>query len=140
KGATECIRALSRLDSGRLVLVSPSDATPYRLIADQSRCLERVIFMGRTDHVEQIYAAADAFLLPTHYDSFALVVTEAMACGLPVVVSREAGASELIQHGENGLLLGDVTNVEELAGHMRSLLENRYSAANLGAAARQTVE
>jgi len=59
---------------------------------------------------------------------------------LPVVVSREAGASELIQHGVNGLLLDDVARPEELARHMRSLLEDRRRAVEMGCAGRQTVK
>ena len=99
-----------------------------------------MIFPGATSQVEQAYAAADALLLPTPYDAFAMVVTEAMACGLPVVVSREAGACELITDQVNGLVLNDATSVEELAGHMRFLESDRESAAALGSAARSTVE
>jgi glycosyltransferase involved in cell wall biosynthesis len=90
--------------------------------------------------VEELFAAADAFLLPTPYDPFALVCTEAMASELPVVVSREAGAAELIEHGVNGLLLDDVTSIKELAGHMKFLMEDRGWATKLGCAGRKTVE
>jgi glycosyltransferase involved in cell wall biosynthesis len=63
-----------------------------------------------------------------------------MACGLPVTVSREAGAAELIKHRVNGLLIEDVTNVEELAGHMRLLMQDREFATELGRAGRETVQ
>ena len=89
--------------------------------------------------MEKAYAAADAFVLPTPYDAFAMVVSEAMACALPVIVSREAGASELIKHGVNGLLLADAT-VSELAQRMDSLERDRPWAAQLGCAARKRVE
>ncbi len=69
-----------------------------------------------------------------------MVASEAMACGLPVVISREAGAAELIQHGVNGLLLDDVTSVPELSRHMLSLTQDRKWAAELGRAARESVE
>ena len=88
---------------------------------------------------EKAYAAADAFVLPTPYDAFAMVVSEAMASGLPVIVSQEAGASELIQHGVNGLLLQDAS-VSELARQMEFLERDRSWAANLGCAARKSVE
>jgi glycosyltransferase involved in cell wall biosynthesis len=68
-----------------------------------------------------------------------MVVSEAMACALPVIVSREAGASELIKHGVNGLLLADAT-VSELAQRMDSLERDRPWAAKLGCAARKSVE
>jgi UDP-glucose:(heptosyl)LPS alpha-1,3-glucosyltransferase len=99
-----------------------------------------VSFLGSTREVEKIYAASDAFLLPTPYDEFAMVVSEAMACGLPVIVSREAGASELIQHRVNGLLLDDLRNIQELADYMESVLRDRAWATEMGRAARVTVE
>jgi UDP-glucose:(heptosyl)LPS alpha-1,3-glucosyltransferase len=140
KGARRAILALSRNPEGRLLFVSRSAAEPYRRYAEAAGVADRVCFAGATNQVERIYAAADAFVHPTPYDAFGMVVSEAMACGLPVIVSKEAGASELIQHGVNGLLLTDLTNEGELAGHMRCLYENRVWAVELGAAARTRVE
>jgi UDP-glucose:(heptosyl)LPS alpha-1,3-glucosyltransferase len=140
KGARRCILALARLATGRLLFVSRSEDAPYRRLAEESGLGDRVIFPGATSQVERAYAAADALLLPTPYDAFAMVVTEAMACGLPVVVSREAGACELITDQVNGLVLNDATSVEELAGHMRFLESDPGRAASLGAAARSSVE
>jgi UDP-glucose:(heptosyl)LPS alpha-1,3-glucosyltransferase len=139
KGSRRCILALARLATGRLLLVSRSADTAYRRLAEEAGVGSRVVFAGATNQVEQAYAAADALLLPTPYDAFGMVVTEAMACGLPVVVSREAGACELIRHGVNGLVLDDATSVEELAAHMRLLDSDRERAASLGAAACETL-
>ena len=61
-----------------------------------------------------------------------MVVTEAMASALPVIVSRAAGAAELIEHGENGLLLEDFADPEELAEKMRLLVDDRDLALRLG--------
>jgi UDP-glucose:(heptosyl)LPS alpha-1,3-glucosyltransferase len=108
-------------------------------LAQELGVSDRVVFAGPTNQVEKAYAAADAFVLPTPYDAFAMVVSEAMACALPVIVSREAGASELIEHGVNGLLLADAS-VPELARQMESLERDRPWAARLGCAARKSVE
>ena len=140
KGASRCIRALARTSEGQLLFVSRTPSEEYQRVAENAGVSNRVVFLGPTNEVEKMYALADAFLLPTPYDAFAMVVSEAMACGLPVVVSREAGAAELIQHGTNGLLLDDPASVAELAGHMQSLLERRQWAAGLGCAARKSVE
>ena len=140
KGAHRCILALSQLHEGRLVFVSSTPAGPYQRMAEEAGLAGRTLFLGATNQVEKVYAAVDALLLPTSYDAFGMVVSEAMACGLPVVVSREAGAAELVQHGVNGLLLDDVTNVAELAGHMESMLRDPRWAAELGCAARKSVE
>lgn len=140
KGGRQCLEALSKLDSGKLLFVSRSAIEPYRAFASQLGIEGRVLFLGSTAQVERYYAASDALLLPTHYDSFAMVVTEAMASELPVIVSREAGASELIENGVNGLLLEDFRDPLELADKMRLLMENRTFAARVGAAARLTAE
>jgi UDP-glucose:(heptosyl)LPS alpha-1,3-glucosyltransferase len=140
KGGSQCIEALSRLDAGRLLIVSRSRDGAYRRMASEAGVSERVSFLGPTDQVEKAYAASDALVLPSPYDAFAMVVSEAMASGLPVVVSQEAGVSEIIRHDVNGLLLEDPTNVAELARHMQFLLSNRKRAAELGCEARKTVE
>lgn len=140
KGAAQCIQALSGLDHGRLLFVSRSSVSHYQRMAEEAGVAARVTFLGATNQVERVYAAADALLLPTPYDAFAMVVSEAMAFGLPVVVSRRAGAAELIEHGVNGLLLEDARSVDELTGHMQSLLSDRRWAAELGRAARKSIE
>lgn len=66
---------------------------------------ENVIFVEPTREIERYYAAADAFVFPSTYDSFGMVVLEAMASRLPVFSSTEVGAAELIQSGKNGFVL-----------------------------------
>ena len=140
KGARQCVQALAQLPTGKLLFVSRSAIQPYQALVRGLGLTERVRFAGTSSQVEQFYAAADALLLPTHYDTFAMVVAEAMAAALPVIVSREAGASELIEPGVNGLLLEDFADAGELAAKMRLLSEDRDLAARIGLAARQTVE
>jgi UDP-glucose:(heptosyl)LPS alpha-1,3-glucosyltransferase len=139
KGARRAIQALSKCPQGRLLLVSRSRTAPYQSYAEECGVADRVIFGGPTNQVERAYAAADAFVLPTPYDAFAMVVTEAMAAGLPVIVSRQAGASELIEPGANGLVI-DAGDVEALAQGMQALEQDRPYAMRLGCAARRSVE
>jgi UDP-glucose:(heptosyl)LPS alpha-1,3-glucosyltransferase len=140
KGGRQCIHALSRLPAGKLLFISRSPDAAYRSLACQMGVGERVHSLGTIAQVQKYYAAADALLLPTHYDAFGMVVTEAMASALPVIVSRQAGAAELIAQGENGLLLEDFADSEELAQKMRILIDDRAFALRLGNAARRTVE
>jgi UDP-glucose:(heptosyl)LPS alpha-1,3-glucosyltransferase len=140
KGARQCISAMRDFPSDKLVLVSRSPVGLWKEIAYAEGVADRVVFAGPSERVETIYPAADVFLLPTPYDPFALVATEAMSCGLPVVISREAGASELVEHGRNGLILADVNDIRELAGHMGMLRSDRNVARRLGRAARKRQE
>ena len=68
----------------------------YRARADRV-ALGRIIFTGRRNDVENYYAAADAVALPSLQEAFGNAVLEALASGLPVLVSREVGAAEIIQ-------------------------------------------
>ena len=54
---------------------------------------------------------ADAMIFPSYYDSFGMVVAEAMASGVPCVVSRQAGASEWILQMENGILVENANDI-----------------------------
>ena len=56
----------------------------------------RIIFAGRQDHTERFYGAADLLALPAVQEAFGNVVLEALASGLPVVVSRNVGAAEVL--------------------------------------------
>ena len=53
----------------------------------------------------QYYAAADVFVMPSHYESFGMVVVEAMACGTPVVASCVGGMASTVMHEQTGLLV-----------------------------------
>jgi glycosyltransferase involved in cell wall biosynthesis len=76
---------------------------------------------------------------PSEYDAFGLVVAEAMASTLPVIVGREIGVAELITHQKNGLLC-DPGDSESLRQQLEWVQANPARAARLGHAARQTVE
>jgi glycosyltransferase involved in cell wall biosynthesis len=86
-------------------------------------------------HREQLavyYGLADVFLFPTHTDPWGLVVNEAMACKLPVIISYAAGCAEdLVQHGWNGYRFtsGDI---RQLAAFMKSIAGDQQSRHEMG--------
>ena len=88
----------------------------------------------------QFYAAADAYVGPSLEDAYGLPILEAMACGLPVIASSKAGASEIIQDGSNGIILRDPQDVQELATKIRSLVEDRDLCIRLGEQASFTAQ
>ncbi len=135
KGVKTCIRALSRLPTGTLRCIGSTPPGPYAAFAKALGIADRVEFSGPTRHIASQYRCADALLLPTPYDAFGLVVLEAMASGLPVIVSREAGAAELITHGENGLILD---HKDELPHLMKQLQTDHALSARLAARGRET--
>ncbi len=86
--------------------------------------------------VRPVYAAADAFVLPSSYETFSLVAFEAAASGLPVIASDVNGVRELITSGESGYLVEP--RAEEIAARLRELAADPGLRARLGAAARES--
>jgi glycosyltransferase involved in cell wall biosynthesis len=80
-----------------------------------------VHFVSATSEVVRYYAAADAFVFPTTYDAFGMVMLEAMAAGLPVFSSDRAGAAELISSGRDGFVVPLNDWVEATADGLRDL-------------------
>jgi UDP-glucose:(heptosyl)LPS alpha-1,3-glucosyltransferase len=93
--------------------------------------MPNVRFLNPTTGLERYYAAADAFVFPTTYDAFGMVVLEAMAAGLAVFCSDRAGASELITSGHNGL----VSPLDEWVEATREGLHDRERLREIGRAA-----
>ena len=92
-------------------------------------------FLVPSADVLSFYAATDAYVAPSLEDAFGLPILEAMACGLPVIASVQAGASENIIDGTTGYLLRDPMNHVELAELIRRLAGDRSAAQKVGAAA-----
>ncbi|MEM0963920.1 MAG: glycosyltransferase, partial [Bacteroidota bacterium] len=94
---------------------------------------EGVAFTGfaRGDVLGRAYGRADALVLPSHKDTWGLVVNEAMAAGLPVVVSTGAGcATDLVDHGTNGLAVpaGDERQLADALCRVASLSDAERAA------------
>lgn len=86
--------------------------------------------IGSGDPLEN-FQKADVFILPSLHESFGLVVLEAMACGLPVIVTDQVGASDHVLDGENGFIV-PAASVEALVGKIRFLNFNRDQCLKFG--------
>jgi len=126
KGLATIIDALGQLADPRLHLlaVGRGDAALYQQLAEAAGIRGRATFAPPARDIEQVFGAADLFAFPTYYEPFGMVVTEAMASGLPVITSRRAGASELIEDGVSGLLLEKPGDAGELAGKLLALISD----------------
>ncbi|MBI5190029.1 MAG: glycosyltransferase family 4 protein [Nitrospirae bacterium] len=89
----------------KLLVVGKDEPGPFMRLAEKLGVGDRVIFAGPTNRPEEYYGACDIFTLPTVYDPFSNATIEAMACGMPVITSRDNGVSEVIEDGESGYLL-----------------------------------
>lgn len=84
-----------------------------------------VLFLGRSNQIDEILCFSDLFLLPSEQESFGLAALEAMVHGVPVVCSDVGGLPEVIDDGVSGFLcpLGDVNTMAEKAIHILEDLE-----------------
>ena len=138
---TNLLEALKQLPPSFKVIgvgVEP-DATLKDLVV-QGRLEDRVKLVGRTLEPRRYYAAADCFALPTRYDTFSLATLEAMACGLPAIVSRAAGVSEHLTDGLDSIVIQEPGEVDVLARQLDRLMTDESLRKNLGEEARKTAE
>jgi UDP-glucose:(heptosyl)LPS alpha-1,3-glucosyltransferase len=139
KGLALLLKAVANINGTPIkVFVAGSDAPgPYRRLARQTGIAENILFIGHFQHPEMLYGAVDLFVLPTRYDAFANVCLEAMACGTPVITTRNNGACEIITNQKDGYIL-ETWNVEELAARIQAALHNSNHRAMGEHAARKT--
>lgn len=132
KGFGPLLRALASLKDERvhLLAVGRLSASAYAAEIAALGMTARVQFTGPSADVASFYAASDVFALPTQYEAWGLVITEAMACGLPVLTSRLAGAAIAVQEEATGMLLDDPGSVDEIATKIRLLLDGRHASPN----------
>jgi glycosyltransferase involved in cell wall biosynthesis len=141
KGLDQLLRALAIIEIPiRLLVVGNDDPGLYWPAIRQLRLEDRVCFLAPSADVLSFYAAADTYAAPSLEDAFGLPILEAMACGLPVIASVQAGASEKIIDGATGYPLRDPMNHVELAELIRRVAGDRSAAQRLGAAAARHVQ
>jgi UDP-glucose:(heptosyl)LPS alpha-1,3-glucosyltransferase len=127
-------RLLSIWNSPKLahayLLIVGSDARQgrYRSWAD-AVAPGRIVFAGRQDEIEKYYGAADVVALPSLQEAFGNVVVEALASGLPVLVSRAVGAAEILSGSLAGGIVELLDDGAELTAKLVSLLGNAGQAA-----------
>lgn len=96
---------------------------------DRSRC--RFLGFISAEEKRDLLAATDLFALPSRTDSFGIVFLEAWCCGIPVIGARAGGVPDVITDGEDGLLV-PFGNIPALASAVRTLLDNRALARQMG--------
>lgn len=135
KGLDTLLRAQASLapEVHLAVVGNPAGIAHYRRQAEQLGVANRVHFLGSLDDLGPAYRAADCLAHPTLEDSFAMVVLEAMAHGLPVVVSGPAhcGISRELHDGHEALLLHDPRDAQALTRLLRSVLDQSELSSRL---------
>jgi UDP-glucose:(heptosyl)LPS alpha-1,3-glucosyltransferase len=136
KGLDKLIPAIG--EKMRLLIVGRGEHLKYyHKLAANCGVSKRIEFVGHVDDdMSRYYAMADVVVLPSLTEAFGMSILEAMACGLPVVVSPAAGVAGLIDDGKNGFVAGDVSALH--AALIR--LQDAGLRENMGRSARLIAE
>jgi len=116
-----------------LLVVGKENKKQYYRTAKE---IGQICMAGAQTDMGPFYGCADVMVQPSLYDPFPNTTLEAMAAGLPVIVSNSCGTRDLINHGENGLLFDAMDDVS-LSLHMDHLLDSGVQNL-MGEAAHQT--
>ena len=119
-----------------LLVAGGGNRAGYARLAADAGVAGQVKFVGSSSNPEPIYMAADMFVLPAIYEPFGIVVLEAMAAGVPVVVSRVCGAAEGMLHRHDLFLLEDHGSVEELVEAIRQVRQDETLRRTMSEAGR----
>lgn len=125
KGLDVLAEALHRLEDEEFVALfagEGSAAPGLRLATGSLRQTGKVRLLGRVPEVRSLYCAADLLVFPSRWDPWGLVVTEALASGLPVLCSSDIGAAAAVRPGANGDLLRDPEDAGEIARRIKEML------------------
>jgi glycosyltransferase involved in cell wall biosynthesis len=150
KGVDLLIKAfvivLKARPDARLILIGNGDSNWIRRLIEHEGIKESVIIKDflQPEELVREYADADVFTLASRFDTYGVVVHEAAASGLPLIISRHAGSSStLVRHGENGFVVdpfdGDKYS-DYLLKALDSVINQSYGKASITIANQFSVE
>jgi L-malate glycosyltransferase len=128
-------------DVDLLLIGSGSQAQPIRQILQRGGVLERVSMPGQVPQMDlpRWYHMADLFISPSHVDGSSVSLMEALACGIPCLVSDIPANKEWVTENENGWLFPD-GDADALALKILSAIARRDDLPGVGRAARRVAE
>lgn len=93
------------------------------LLCTKLGIINKVIFFGNSNEIDEILNNSDLFLLPSETESFGLAALEAMACGVPVISSNTGGLPEVNKEGFSGYL-SNVGDIDDMVANALKILKN----------------
>lgn len=143
KGLENIFRTLAQLQKQnakfKLIVAGKGNIRKYEKIAKEEQISGNIIFTGTVskDKLIDLYLAGDLYMMLSKFDTFGMVVLEAMAAGLPVMISNRVGAKDLVTEGKNGFVIDDPSDYAYIASRLNLLLDKNI-CTQMSAAAYQT--
>jgi UDP-glucose:(heptosyl)LPS alpha-1,3-glucosyltransferase len=130
KGLDHILRGLGRLRKRdpesrfRLLVIGRGDQKAYGGLARELGLGNAVLFAGAVarEKLPEFYLAGDLYAMLSRFDTFGMVVLEAMAAGLPVLISGSVGARDIVREGENGFVIDDPGDSDAVADRIGTML------------------
>jgi glycosyltransferase involved in cell wall biosynthesis len=133
KGLRAVIEALPQAPGWDVLVAGRGNPGRFRELAGALDVQGAIHWLGVVSDIQPVYEVADAFILPSDYETFSLVTFEAAANALPILATPVSGVRELIEDGESGFLIAAEPDV--IAARLRQLAADPALRARLGEAA-----
>jgi glycosyltransferase involved in cell wall biosynthesis len=135
KNLDTTLHALRGVPELHLAVAGGVQGSPYPALARSLGAEDRVHFLGKVSRIPELMRSVDFFVFPSRYEAHPLVLLEAMASGLPSIVSNTFGAQDFI--GTSGLILSDPDDVRALGDAMRDFVGDPAKLQEMARVARQ---
>lgn len=122
--AWEALCADPMWDATLVVIGTGAELPAWTARAINAGLESRVRFLGFRTDVPRLLSVCDALVAPTRYEAYGLAVQEALCCGIPAVVTRDAGVAERYPRELHDLLIPDPNDVEDLVARLRAWREH----------------
>ncbi len=129
------LQAMVKVPSLHLAVAGTVEGSPAPMLARTLGIESRVHFLGKTDRIPALMRSVDLFCFPSRYEAHPLVVLEAMASGLPIVISRNVGSVK--SFGESFAVLDNPDDAKALANILNDLLASPVRRAEMGRVVRE---
>ncbi len=145
KGLDDVLFSLAKLKAQnrkfKFIVVGKGNIKKYTKMAKEAQIISDVIFTGpvNKEKLIRMYLASDLYIMLSKFDTFGMVVLEAMAAGLPVIISSNVGAKDLVQEDKNGFIVSNTSDTDYIATKIALLLDENIRRP-LAEAAYQTAE
>lgn len=143
KGLDDILFSLAKLKAQnhkfKLIVAGKGNIKKYTKMSEEAQIISDIIFTGPVskEHLIKMYLASDLYIMLSKFDTFGMVVLEAMAAGLPVIISSNVGARDIVQEGKNGFIVSNTSDRDYIAAKIALLLD-KNSRRPLAEAADQT--
>jgi len=141
KGLDDILFSLAKLKAQnhkfKLIAADKENIKKYTKIANP--IISDIIFTGplNKEHLIKMYLASDLYIMLSKFDTFGMVVLEAMAAGVPVIISNNVGAKDLMQENKNGFIINNTSDSDYVATKIAMMLDENIRRPFAAAAIKQ---